>query len=202
MQKNNKINIWTLAFTILYVIGFGIYYLITKNYEFLWYIFIMVVLILITIFLNKKFKFNSWILFGMSVWGLMHMAGGSVRIVGTRLYDVILISLVNESVAGAPIFRYDQLAHFYFYFIVTFLVYYILKDYINKNANKFMVSVFLVFIGMGIGALNEIFEFVPVLLFGNTGVGDYFNTLWDIVFNTIGAIVAVIIINLTLKKRN
>lgn len=198
-MKKQTINIWILILTILYVIIFGIYYLINKNYEFLWYIVILFVLIGLMSLLHKKYNFNSWILFGMSIWGLMHMAGGSIYINGVKLYGVILVPLFSESITGTDIFRYDQLAHFYFYFVISFLIYYVLKDYLKKDSNKFAVSVFLIFIAMGIGALNEILEFIPVLFLETTGVGDYFNTLWDIVFNTFGAIVAAIVINLKKK---
>jgi uncharacterized membrane protein YjdF len=55
-----------------------------------------------------------------------------------------------------------------------------------------LLSILLVVMGIGVGAVNEIVEFMPVLFLGDTGVGDYFNTLWDIVFNTLGAIAAVL----------
>ena len=55
---------------------------------------------------------------------------------------------------------------------------------------------------MGLGALNEILEFIGVLLFPKTNVGDYFNNVWDLTFNTIGAIVAVIIIHIRRKYSN
>jgi hypothetical protein len=49
---------------------------------------------------------------------------------------------------------------------------------------------------MGLGAVNEIVEFIMVLALPQTGVGGYENTMWDIVFNTIGAIIAVSYLNL------
>jgi putative membrane protein len=198
-MKQKTINLLILLFTIAYVIGFGIYYLIKENYEFLWYVVILFFLIGFMIFLHRKYKFSSWILFGTSIWGLMHMAGGSVYIKGIKLYALILYPLFPESVTGTDIFRYDQLAHFYFYFVISFLIFSILNNYLNKKTSRFAVSVFVIFIATGIGALNEIIEFIPVLVLESTGVGDYFNTLWDIVFNTLGAIVSVVLLNL---KRN
>lgn len=58
--------------------------------------------------------------------------------------------------------------------------------------NKLAVSVLLIFIGMGIGAFNEIVEFVAVLLVPETGVGGYENTLWDLVFNSFEVLAAVL----------
>ena len=41
------------------------------------------------------------------------------------------------------------------------------------------------------GAVNEMIEFIVVLLVPDNGVGGYYNTLLDIVFNFIGAIIAI-----------
>lgn len=188
-----------LVFTILYILGFGIYYLIAENYEFLWYIAILVVLTLLTITLNKKYNFNPILLFGVSIWGLMHMAGGSIFIYGKNLYSLILFPIFSSNITGTDLFRYDQFAHFYFHFVVTFLIYIILKNYLNKNYDKSIISIFLLLVIMGIGALNEIIELTAVLIVKDTGVGDYFNNAWDLVFNTLGAILAIVIINLKKK---
>ena len=41
--------------------------------------------------------------------------------------------------------------------------------------------------GMGLGALNEVVEFVAVLTMPETNVGGYTNTGWDLVSNLAGA---------------
>ena len=66
----------------------------------------------------------------------------------------------------------------------------------------YLFFVLLVFASIGIGAINEIAEFIPVLFLENTGVGDYFNTLWDIVFNTLGALVGISYLSMKRKIRN
>ncbi|BBI65284.1 hypothetical protein HSBAA_65900 [Vreelandella sulfidaeris] len=43
----------------------------------------------------------------------------------------------------------------------------------------------------GVGAVNEMIEFIVVLLVPDNGVGGYYNTLLDIVFNFIGATLAI-----------
>lgn len=201
MNKEDKFSLIVLIFTIIYVILFGIYYFITKNYEFLWYVIILFVLIGLMVFLNKKYQFSPWVLLGTSIWGLMHMAGGSLYIHRVKLYAYMIYTIFPANVFGTDIFRYDQLAHFYFYFVITFLLYSVVKNYINKNTNKLIISLILIFIAMGIGALNEIIEFIAVIVLKDTGVGDYFNTLWDINFNTLGAIVAVIILNFKVFRK-
>ena len=197
--KINKFQLFILIFTILYVLLFGFYYISNGNFEFIWYVIILIFLIIFVSWLNSLYNFSSGVLLGVSIWGLIHMAGGSVRINGTVLYRYIIYPLFSADVAGTDILRYDQFAHFYCYFFVTLLLYYIMAAYVRKDINKFALSILLVFTAMGIGALNELLEFIPVLVLENTGVGDYFNTLWDIVFNTLGSIVAVIYIYLREK---
>lgn len=49
--------------------------------------------------------------------------------------------------------------------------------------------ILLVLIGMGLGAINELLEFLAVILFDvGQWVGDYTNTLLDLTFNTIGSL--------------
>jgi hypothetical protein len=43
--------------------------------------------------------------------------------------------------------------------------------------------------GMGLGAVNEVVEFIATRLM-DTNVGGYVNTGWDLVANTVGAVIA------------
>ena len=56
----------------------------------------------------------------------------------------------------------------------------------SKHWGTFVVNVLA---ASSIGALNEIVEFLAVILLGSEGVGDYTNTAIDLVANLIGAIV-------------
>lgn len=47
---------------------------------------------------------------------------------------------------------------------------------------------------MGFGALNEIIEFMTVLVVPDNGVGGYYNTAIDLCANALGALVAALII--------
>ena len=56
------------------------------------------------------------------------------------------------------------------------------------------MSIVVVMGGLGIGALNEILEFLVTVVVPKTGVGGYINTSLDLVSDLIGAIIAMIII--------
>jgi hypothetical protein len=55
----------------------------------------------------------------------------------------------------------------------------------------FTIYAYPAFASMGLGAVNEIIEFVAVLVFPQTNVGGYANTALDLVFNSFGAIFSV-----------
>jgi len=197
-MKYNKINTLILIFSIVYTIIAGIYFSSIGNSEFLWYVVILSLLIMLMIYLHKKFKFPSIVLAGASLWGLLHMLGGGLIINGGKLYTLILINIYDSNIPGMQILKYDQFLHFYTYIIVTFILFYILNPFLKEKYNWLIISVLLVFTSVGVGAGNEIIEFVPVVFWGNTGVGGYHNTLLDLIFNTLGAITGVLW--LTFKK--
>ena len=200
-SNENKKKLWILFFTIMYSIIFAVIYIATQNYEFIGYIFVMLFLAFVAYRLNKKYEFSPGVLLGLSIWGILHMTGGILIVKGDVLYRLILIPIYQHpEIQEFVIMKFDQFAHFYFYFFATLFSFYLLKPHLNKNYSRKMIYVLLIFIGMGIGALNEIIEFGLVLTVKSTGVGGYYNTLLDIIFNTLGAIAAVIYIHLSGKK--
>jgi hypothetical protein len=53
---------------------------------------------------------------------------------------------------------------------------------------------------MGLGAVNEIIEFIAVLSVPDTNVGGYYNTALDLVFNGAGAVIAMVIVALAGRR--
>jgi uncharacterized membrane protein YjdF len=185
-----RLKIIILVFTLLYILLFGISYLERANYEFIMYAGSLIIFGLLIFYLNSVYNLSGGVLIGISLWGLLHMSGGYFRIGQGVLYEYWLL----------PFLRYDMFVHCFGFGFATLFSYYILRPYLKiRNKIPLAVSVLIVFIGMGIGALNEIIEFILVLTLPKTGVGGYDNTMWDIVFNTIGAIIAVVYINVKKK---
>ncbi|MEN9625864.1 MAG: hypothetical protein RL557_192 [archaeon] len=178
-------------FTLVYTFIFGIYYFNIGNFEFLWYVGILILIIILVCWLHLRYRFSTGLLWGISLWGLLHMIGGT-DINGVRTYARMIYPLFSAGMTGTAIFRYDQFMHFYVYVVATIMLYHIVQSYIRDDMPWSILSVLLVVMGIGIGAINELVEFLPALLLPDTGVGDYFNTMWDIVFNTLGAIAAVL----------
>jgi putative membrane protein len=175
-----------LYFNILYIIIFGIIATLNKNYEFLFYVSIVVFLIILVLLKYKKLGLSTGVLWGLSLWGLLHMLGGNIHIGDDVLYGLQIIPKV---------LRYDQFVHAFGFGVTTVVGFQLLKSYLKESVNWVTLSILLVMIGLGVGALNEIIEFMTVLSLPETGVGGYMNTMWDMVFNMIGSIIAVVYIN-------
>jgi len=196
MIKNNFLK-WLVIVDVLLIIFFAFHYYGLGNLEFVLYNLVLIAVIVVMGILHKKYNFSNYVLVGLSVWGLLHMVGGSTLLSSTRPYSWVFIDIIT--IGDTPILRYDQVLHFYFYIVATLILYQILKKHLSRDAHWPTVATILVFAGMGVGAGNEIIEFLPAVFYEGNGVGGYFNTLLDIVFNTLGAIAAVVYIGW--KKR-
>lgn len=178
---------------LLLVLIFTILAFNKRNYEFVMYIAVIVFFFLLILWTNKKNNFSNLLLWGLLGWATLHMVGGLIFYKGAVVYAWVVFEFFRNS--DFVILRYDQVVHCYGFFIATFVGYSLLKPYLNNKINWKVLGALIALIGMGLGVINEIVEFVAVLVLPETGVGGYYNTLWDLVFNTIGAVVAGIIIS-------
>ena len=138
---------------------------------------------------QRQIRFDRSILWGLTVWGLLHMAGGNLRVGNGVLYGLTLIPLVPRF----DIVRYDQLVHTFGFGVATLIGHHLLRPYLREGIDRWgTLSFLIVLMGAGFGALNEIVEFIAVVAMPETGVGGYENTLLDLVFNLIGGILAVV----------
>ena len=165
-----------------------------KNYEFLMYIGVIIIFLLLIVATNSKVQYPNEILWGLTTWALLHMAGGGLYIKGTKLYEIILLPISGTY----GIFRYDQLVHIVGFGVATLLMYHLIKPLLSGSPNKWTaLSIVIVMAGLGVGALNEIIEFLATVCVPETGVGGYINTSLDLVADLIGAIIAMIFIKIS-----
>ncbi len=188
-----------LFFNIAYILIFAFYYIHIANYEFLFYISMIVFLSLLVVVTINKTKFDNSLLWLLSFAGFLHMAGGGVWIRGENLYHLEIIHILGSG--DSFILRFDQVAHIYGIFVISLMGYHLIKKYISEK-NPVILYFIIFFIGIGWGSLIEIQEFITVVLFKQTGVGGYYNNSLDLVFNAIGAITALILLYIkdNLKK--
>ncbi len=185
-QKFEKFIVY---FTLIYVTLFAINALVSGNTEFIYYTAMMVMTISVILFIHRRMHFYPIILLSLSMLGLLHLLGGNFYIHGIRLYDIWLIS--------PNIFKYDNFVHTFGSGVMVMLAYAMLKPVLRNpfehHDNYFIIL--LVLIGMGLGVINELIEFIAVLTFkASNEVGYYTNTLLDLTFNTIGAMIMAILL--------
>lgn len=122
------------------------------------------------------------------------MLGGSLPIGDAKLYSWVPFELYNAHDAAGELvlLKFDQIMHFYIYLVVSFILAWSLRKVTRTFSFSFAV-ILIALASTGVGVLNELIEFAAVLLFPETGVGGYYNTLLDLCFNTAGALVGALI---------
>ncbi len=182
-----------LIFTLGYLIIFTPKFLARGNSEFIAYTAVVIVLGVFIAFLIRRYEIPALVLWGLSVWGFLHLAGGGgITINGHGLYSLHLINIANAG-GDLVILKYDQFVHAFGFFVTTFLLFYMMKPYVFSYKG-FTIPLTAALGSMGLGAFNEIMEFMAVLALPQTGVGGYENTLLDLVFNTLGASIAALLL--------
>jgi hypothetical protein len=208
MNQTASAKIWTwrellvLVFTLCYLVPFGAICLRGGNREFILYLGVMVVLIAAVGWLHTVVRLNVFTLWGLSLWGLAHLAGGLVNIPESWPYEDAPVLydwwLIPQRL------KYDQVIHAYGFGITTWMCWQGLARECERRGVAVVPSLGLLTLcfaaGMGFGALNEVVEFTAVLTIPNTNVGGYVNTGWDLVANAAGCLIAVTMIGFASRR--
>lgn len=180
------------TFTLLYVAAFTAWFLWTGNYEFIVYVATMVLFIALVGLSLRVAEYPVAMLWALSTWGLLHMAGGGVPVDGSVLYNLVLLPVAT--VGDSVILKYDQAVHAFGFGVSAWLLHHLLVRHYPVTRKTATALVFPALASMGLGATNEIIEFSAVLAVPDTNVGGYVNTALDLCFNAVGALIAVAII--------
>jgi hypothetical protein len=195
LLKRSQIPI--LIFTLIYLIIFSILFFKRKNYEFIMYVGVILFFFFVILLTNKKVNYPNIVLGGLSFWGLLHMSGGGILINGNVLYKFILVPLSSTY----EILKYDQFVHIVGFGIATLVMYVLLEPKIKKPIKKWIsISIIVIMAGLGVGAINEIIEFIAVIILPDTNVGGFMNMSLDLVSDLIGACLAMIYIRIKKGK--
>ncbi len=184
-MKNYKL---LLSVNIILLIIFTAIFIYRRNLEFLIYVGVIIFFLIVIWMTRNKVNYPSIVLWGLSFWAFLHMVGGGIYLNGKKVYQLMLWPII-----GKPynILKYDQFVHFFGFGVATLVMFYLIKPYLVKDkVGKVALSIVIIMAGLGVGALNEIIEFVTVVIMPETGVGGYENTALDLVSNLLGAMVA------------
>jgi putative membrane protein len=182
---------WSLiAINALVVVLFGTYYARALNYEFLAYAGTIVVVNTILYATLSRTRFPGYILWGIALWGLLHMMGGSVMTADGVLYAYRIYPFLDRG-GDFYILKMDQVIHAFLYGIVGLMFLHLIRRFIGTT-HPWFIAFLAVFAAAGFSVLNEIVEFLAAVNLPHTGVGGYENTVLDLIFNLTGALCAVL----------
>jgi len=98
-----------------------------------------------------------------------------------RLFDV----------GDTYVLKFDQLVHFFGFFVTSLVAFHLVKGQIKSKPNWLVIYIASALISIGLGAFNEIVEFIATISLSRVNVGGYYNTALDLVFNAIGSFFAI-----------
>ncbi len=180
-----------IGFSALYLFLGGLYFLRDFNLEFVIYVAVIVVIFSGVFTTLRATQFPVWMLWLLSIWGLMHVAGGAVQTVDGVLFAYKIYPFMDYG-GDFYILKYDQVVHGYLYALVALMSYHTLRVPLQIKGHTMLVALAACMISVGISGLNEIMEFLIAVTMERNGVGGYENAMLDLIFNFSGAALAVI----------
>jgi putative membrane protein len=180
-------------FTVAYVAAFTTWFLIRGNFEFVVYVVTMLILIALVGRSLRSADYPLSMLWALSLWGLLHMAGGGVPVGDSVLYSAQVIPLSPPD-GEWTFLKYDQIVHAYGFGVTAWVLWHLMRRHYPVLEGTWTIYVYPALAAMGLGAVNEIIEFVAVLSVPETNVGGYVNTALDLVFNAMGAVIAMVVV--------
>lgn len=185
-------------FTVAYTLLAAIVTTRTSNSEFLLYIGVMIVLMGLVALVHARIQLSAGALWCLSVWGLLHMAGGLVPVPESWPISGDIRVLYSWWLIPGHL-KYDHVVHAYGFGITTWVCWQALSAAFRgrglpRPAPTWGLLTLCMAAGMGFGALNEVVEFIATLTVPETNVGGYINTGWDLVSNFVGTLVAALCI--------
>ncbi len=160
-----------------------------------WPVYAAVLLIgtVVVVAVHLRVGLSKLTIWGLVVFALGHVAGGMVPIGNGVLYEQWLLG---------RIVRYDNLQHAWGFGFVGRAVWESLRAQLHQSpAPRLSATVVIVLAGCGIGAVNEVVEYLLTKILSDTNVGGYENTARDLVANLVGAATAAILTARALPRR-
>jgi hypothetical protein len=189
----SKRDLAVLVFTAIYVVGALVASIRLRNPEFVIYLIVMLVLIIVVTEVHLRTYLHIATRWSFSLWGLAHMAGGLLPI--PEIWPRSEGPAVLYNLWVVPnLLKYDQIVHAFGSGVVTWGCWQALQGAFHCRGGMLDRSFGLLSLccaaGIGFGAANETLEFVATRMLPRTNVGDYANTGWDLISNLIGALFA------------
>jgi hypothetical protein len=191
-----------LAFTAAYMAAALAALLRGGSGEFVLYLVVMLVLVVAVAWLHARVRLHPAALWGLSLWGLAHMAGGLVEVPASWPTAGASRVLYNLWLVPERL-KYDHAVHAYGFGLTTCVCWQALRAVMAGYGVPALrppalrptwgLLALCAAAGMGFGAANEVVEFLATRLLPETNVGGYENTGWDLVANLTGCLLAAVL---------
>ncbi|HYF90843.1 MAG TPA: alpha/beta hydrolase [Symbiobacteriaceae bacterium] len=140
----------------------------------------------------RRYRIPAWVLGFVEGAILLHLAGGTIFVNGTRLYDLVLLPGATGPPWFSQIFRYDKLVHAYFAAVGVAGFRAMWPQLGMGDGRRPLSSLVIVLMVMGLCALVEITEYMGTKQIALPEVGGYDNNLQDLLANFVGAAAAAV----------
>lgn len=181
---------WLIGLSLAVLLPFGVGLAMNPDPEFIFYAAAMVLEIAAVIWMDARVRFSWWVLGGLALWAALHMAGGIVPIPLSVTEPGRPSNLYNMRI-HPDLPKYDQVVHAFGFGVATLTAWEALRAMARGVGAELPrglgLFALLVCVGCGLGALNEVLEFIATRLMPHTNVGGYDNTGWDLVSNLLGS---------------
>lgn len=195
ISQHDRLPWLAIVFTATYLVIGLLAALKRANWEFVFYIPIVLALGLLVLAIRKRAGFSNGLLLALSVWGLLHVFGGVARVPDGWPIDGDIPSFYSWEIIPGYL-GYDKPVHAFGFGVATWACWQGLVAATGVKRASFGLVTIAALAGMGLGAANEIVEFIASQTM-NTNVGGYINTGGDLIANLFGSLIAAILIRLT-----
>jgi uncharacterized membrane protein YjdF len=187
-----------VMFSSAYLLIGGLFFLQDFNLEFVIYVGVIVAAFALLFGTLKTTQFPVYILWLISIWGLMHILGGSVPTPDGVLFAYKIYPFMDYG-GDFYILKYDQVVHMFLYGVMTLVFLHVLRHTFNIIGHTWIVVLIALMASMGVSAMNEIMEFLIAVSVERNGVGGYENAMLDLIFNFSGGVAALICLGIYKK---
>ena len=184
-----------VSFVATAALGFTAFAAARGDRRVLAYLVVITVLGTVTRAVHRRIPLPLAIRWGLAVAAVAHLAGGLLPSPDPHapvLYETWLV---------AGLLKYDQAVHFGVSAVVTAACFSVLGHLFDANSGPGVRAAVAAVMGAGLGAGNEVFEFLAALRYADAFVGGLDNVGWDLVFNLAGAVSAALWLGLRRPDR-
>lgn len=189
-----------IGFTVAYLLTGGVFFFQDSNLEFVIYVGVIIAAFAVLFGTLSATKFPSYILWLISIWGLLHVLGGSVMTPDGVLFAYRIYPFLDLG-GEFYILKYDQVVHAYLYGVMALVFLHVVRRTLAARGPLWIMVVLALMASMGVSAMNEIMEFLIAINLEQHGVGGYENAMLDLVFNFSGAVLALVLLYLFQKLK-